>query len=29
MEKEFAPVFSAQDLVNIANYNAYIKLNIN
>ena len=28
MEKEFAPVFTAQDLVNIANYNAYIKLNI-
>jgi len=29
MQKEFAPVFSAQDLVNIANFNAYIKLNIN
>lgn len=29
MEKEFEPVFTAQDLVNIANYNAYIKLNIN
>lgn len=29
MAKEFAPVFSEQDLVNIANYNAYIKLNIN
>ncbi len=26
--KEFAPVFSEQDLVNIANYQAYIKLNI-
>jgi hypothetical protein len=29
MEKEFAPVFSQQDLINIANYQAYIKLNIN
>jgi len=29
MAKEFAPVFSEQDLVNIANYNAYIKLNVN
>jgi len=28
MAKEFAPVFSEQDLVNIANYKAYIKLNI-
>ena len=28
MAKEFAPVFSEQDLVNIANYHAYIKLNI-
>ena len=28
MTKEFAPVFSEQDLVNIANYQAYIKLNI-
>lgn len=28
MEKEFAPVFSQQDLINIANYQAYIKLNI-
>ncbi len=28
MAKEFAPVFSEQDLVNIANYQAYIKLNI-
>ena len=28
MVKEFAPVFSEQDLVNIANYNAYIKLNV-
>ncbi len=29
MAKEFAPVFSEQDLINIANYQAYIKLNIN
>ncbi len=29
MAKEFLPVFSEQDLVNIANYQAYIKLNIN
>lgn len=28
MAKEFAPVFSEQDLVNVANYQAYIKLNI-
>ena len=28
MAKEFAPIFSEQDLVNIANYQAYIKLNI-
>ncbi len=28
MEKEFQPVFSQQDLINIANYHAYIKLNI-
>ena len=28
MTKEFAPIFSEQDLVNIANYQAYIKLNI-
>lgn len=28
MAKEFAPVFGEQDLVNIANYQAYIKLNI-
>lgn len=28
MAKEYAPVFSDQDLVNIANYQAYIKLNI-
>ena len=27
--KEFQPVFSQQDLINIANYQAYIKLNIN
>lgn len=29
MAKEFQPVFSEQDLINIANYQAYIKLNIN
>ena len=29
MAKEFAPVFSDQDLINIANYHAYIKLNVN
>lgn len=28
MAKEFLPIFSEQDLVNIANYQAYIKLNI-
>jgi hypothetical protein len=28
MAKEFAPVFSEQDLINIANYQAYLKLNI-
>jgi len=28
MEKEFQPIFSQQDLINIANYHAYIKLNI-
>lgn len=28
MTKEFAPVFSEQDLINIANYQTYIKLNI-
>ncbi len=28
MAKEFAPAFTEQDLVNIANYHAYIKLNI-
>ena len=28
MAKEYTPVFSEQDLVNIANYQAYIKLNI-
>ncbi|MCT4592087.1 MAG: type IV secretion system DNA-binding domain-containing protein [Candidatus Gracilibacteria bacterium] len=28
MAKEFAPIFSEQDFVNIANYQAYIKLNI-
>lgn len=26
MEKQFAPVFTAQDLLNIDNYNAYLKL---
>ena len=29
MSKEFAPVFTDQDLINIANYHAYIKLNVN
>ncbi|MFH1375485.1 MAG: type IV secretion system DNA-binding domain-containing protein [Patescibacteria group bacterium] len=29
MSKEFAPVFSEQDLINIANFKACIKLNIN
>lgn len=29
IEKEYAPVLSAQDIVGIANYKAYIKLNIN
>ena len=29
MAKEFSPVFSEQDLINIANYQAYLKLNIN
>lgn len=28
MAKEFSPVFSEQDLINIANFQAYIKLNI-
>ena len=28
MAKEFAPIFSDQDLINISNYQAYIKLNI-
>lgn len=28
MAKEFAPTFSEQDLINIANFKAYIKLNI-
>lgn len=28
MAKEFSPVFTEQDVINIANYNAYIKLNI-
>lgn len=29
LEKEYAPVLSAQDIIGIANYKAYIKLNIN
>ena len=29
MEKQFQPVFTAQDLLNIDNFNAYIKLLIN
>lgn len=29
LEKEYAPALSAQDIVGIANYKAYIKLNIN
>lgn len=29
MEKQFAPVFTAQDLINIENRNAYVKLLIN
>jgi len=29
MEKQFAPVFAAQDLINIENRNAYVKLLIN
>jgi hypothetical protein len=29
MAKQFAPVFSEQDLINIDNYNAYVKLMIN
>lgn len=29
MEKQFAPVFAAQDLINIENQNAYVKLLIN
>jgi hypothetical protein len=28
MAKEFAPIFSEQDLINIANFQAYLKLNI-
>jgi hypothetical protein len=28
-EKEYAPILSAQDILSIANYKAYIKLNIN
>jgi Cdc6-like AAA superfamily ATPase len=29
LEKEYAPVLVAQDILGIANYKAYIKLNIN
>ncbi len=29
LEKEYAPVLSAQDILGIANYKAYLKLNIN
>lgn len=29
MEKQFAPVFSARDLINIDNYNAYVRMLIN
>lgn len=29
MEKEYAPVLSGQDIVGIANYKSYVKLNIN
>ena len=29
LEKEYAPVLSAQDIIGIANYKAYVKLNIN
>jgi hypothetical protein len=29
LAKEFAPILSQQDLVNIANYKAYVRLNIN
>lgn len=29
LEKEYAPVLSAQDIVGISNYKAYVKLNIN
>ena len=29
MEKEFQPIFTQQDLINIANYQSYMKLNIN
>lgn len=29
LEKEYAPVLSGQDIVGIANYKAYVKLNIN
>ena len=29
LQKQFAPVFSAQDLIKIANYNAYVRLMVN
>lgn len=29
LEKEYAPVLSGQDIVGIANYKSYVKLNIN
>jgi len=29
LEKQFAPIFSKQDLINLDNYNAYVKLLIN
>jgi len=29
LEKEYQPVLSAQDILGISNYKAYIKLNIN
>jgi hypothetical protein len=29
LEKEYAPVLSGQDIIGIANYKSYVKLNIN
>jgi hypothetical protein len=29
LEKEYAPVLSAQDILSMANYKAYVKLNVN